>query len=167
MERVANSLAQQAINAQDEGDVNLYGRSAFNRYYYAAYLSVREMLQCGQPAHASAAHSDLPGLLEGAVLKRIKAAVQRQVKLRLLTHGEGEGINHAATDALTTLADILRDGYRMRVIADYKPTILATIENRRVKLEDKNSDAARHWNKRARHAIGSVVSIWRKLGLIQ
>ncbi|MBI0360664.1 hypothetical protein [Burkholderia oklahomensis] len=166
MERVANSLAQQAIDAQDKGDANLYGRSAFNRYYYAVYLSVREMLQSGQPEYAGASHSDLPGLLEGAVLKRIKSEVQRQVKLQLLTHGEGEGMIHVATDALTSLADILRDGYRMRVIADYKPAVLAIVENKRVRLEDKNSDAARNWNKRARHAIGSIVSIWRKLGQI-
>ncbi|MFA8391367.1 hypothetical protein ACEPUD_14790 [Burkholderia ubonensis] len=166
MERVANSLAQQAIDAHDKGDANLYGRSAFNRYYYAVYLSVREMLRSGQPEYAAATHNDLPGLLEGAVLKRIKLEIQRQIKLKLLAHGEGEGMVHAATDALTTLADILRDGYRMRVIADYKPAIIATVENKRVMLEDKNSDAARNWNKRARHAIGSVVSIWRKLGLI-
>ncbi|MFP3681892.1 hypothetical protein SB725_32915, partial [Pseudomonas sp. SIMBA_041] len=73
---------------------------------------------------------------------------------------------HVATAALTSLADILRDGYRMRVIADYRPAVLAIVEDKRVRLEDKNSDAARNWNKRARQAIGNVVSIWRKLGLI-
>ncbi|MFP3541518.1 hypothetical protein, partial [Pseudomonas sp. SIMBA_044] len=80
---------------------NLYGRSAFNRYYYAAYLSVREMLQSGQPDYAGASHSDLPGLLEGAVLKRIKVEVRRQVKLHLLIHGDGEAMIHVATAALT------------------------------------------------------------------
>jgi hypothetical protein len=166
MERVANSLTQQAIDATDEGEANLYGRSAFNRYYYAVYLSVREMLRSGQPEHAGAAHKDLPGLLTDAALKRIKVEVKRQVKLELLPYREGEGMIHAATDALTTLADILQDGYRMRVIADYKPAILAIIEHRRVRLDDKNSDTAQNWSKRARHAIGTVVGIWRKLGLI-
>ncbi|RQN41009.1 SPFH domain-containing protein [Paraburkholderia tropica] len=165
MEQVADSLARQAIASLDADGANLFGRSAFNRYYYGVYLAVRAMLQVGHPEIQRFQHKDLPDELTGKVRNRIMEASRQQIKRKLLDEGHAAQLIDSATTALRELAEILREGYRIRVVADYDPSAKAIVQNGHVLLQDKTTDAARQWGRRAERAIGQVKRVWRQLGI--
>lgn len=86
-------------------------------------------------------------------------------KKGLITYAQSQQFVDHASSALRELAEILKDGYRIREIADYEPATLAIIENGHVLLYDRTSDTARQWGKRAQRAIGQVKHVWRQLGV--
>jgi len=45
MQRVGAALAERAVTAQVLDEADVFGRSAFNRYYYATYLITRALLR--------------------------------------------------------------------------------------------------------------------------
>lgn len=165
MELVADTLTTRALAAANLSEANLFGRSAFNRYYYGVYLAVREMLRVGHPEIYQVKHKELPDQLVGKVRSRIVDEAKRQVKKKVLSDSEAERLIHKSTVALQDLAEILRDGFRIRVIADYDPEVEATVENGHIVLDDRTSDAARNWGVRASRSIGQVQKVWRQLGI--
>ncbi|NIF53504.1 hypothetical protein [Burkholderia sp. Ax-1724] len=165
MERVAEALTIQAISVKDERDANLFGRSAFNRYYYSVYLSTRQMVRIGHPEIKQFKHKELPDLLIGKVQERIQQEASKLKKRNILSDGQASQLVQSARQALSELANILREGYHIRVIADYEPTVIATVSNGHVILESKTSDAARQWGLRAQRCIGQIHRVWRQLGI--
>jgi hypothetical protein len=59
MHQVAEHLSLQA-RAMTGNDADAFGRSAFNRYYYATYLSVRELLASLDSSWETQRHSAIP-----------------------------------------------------------------------------------------------------------
>ncbi|WP_322014885.1 hypothetical protein [Paraburkholderia sp. J12] len=165
MERVAEALTVQAVSSGNQVDANLFGRSAFNRYYYSVYLSTREMIAIGHPEIKKLKHKELPDLLIGKIQERIQEEAARQKKRHLLTDGQASQLIQSARQALSELANILREGYHIRVVADYEPAVIAVVANGHVTLEQKTSDAARNWGRRAQYCIGQVRRVWRQLGI--
>lgn len=165
MEQVADSLTSQAVASGNADDADLFGRSAFNRYYYGVYLAVRAMLQVGHPDIQRFPHKDLPVELTGRVRTRIMEVSRQQIRRKLLDEGQAARLTDSATTALRELAEILREGYRIRVVADYDPSARAVVHDGHVLLQDKTTDAARQWGRRADRAIGQVKRVWRQLGL--
>lgn len=165
MEQVAEALTHQAVASRDADEANLFGRSAFNRYYYSVYLAVRAMLQFGHPEIKRFPHKDLPGELTGRVRNRIMEESRKQIRRKLLDESEGAQLIESASTALRELSEILKEGYRIRVVADYDPMELAIVQHGHILLQDKTSDAARQWGRRADRAIGQVKRVWRHLGL--
>jgi hypothetical protein len=159
MERVAEALTEQAVSSPDELDANLFGRSAFNRYYYAVYLSVRQMVIAGHPEIKQFKHKDLPDLLVGKIQDKIQQEAGKLKKRHMLSEGEASRLSQSSRQALSELASILREG------ADYEPTVIAVVRDGHVILEHKTSDAARQWGRRADRCIGQVRRVWRQLGI--
>jgi len=165
MEQVADALTQHAVASVDVLNANLFGRSAFNRYYYGVFLAVREMIRYGHPEIARFPHRNMPEDLTGKLREKIVDVARQQAKKGLISHAQQAQFVDRASVALRELAEILKEGYRIREIADYEPSILATVQNGHVVLDDKTSDAARNWGRRAERAIGQVKQVWRQLGL--
>ena len=67
MERVALELQRTAINRRGQiDDFDQFGRSAFNRYYYAVFLIVRDLMLEFNPRW-SGSHASIPGMLRASV----------------------------------------------------------------------------------------------------
>ena len=60
---VADHLSK-AARTTVGGEADAFGRSAFNRYYYAAFLSTRELLSMIERSWSGVPHSNIPALLE-------------------------------------------------------------------------------------------------------
>ncbi|MFH1954732.1 MAG: hypothetical protein ABIL06_24350, partial [Pseudomonadota bacterium] len=78
MKTVADKLAELAIGEKNENTADAFGRSAFNRYYYASYLITRQMLKDLNTSWASTGHSKIPELLENSIIKRIRTEIKNQ-----------------------------------------------------------------------------------------
>ena len=165
MEQVADALTQHAVATDSLLNANLFGRSAFNRYYYGVFLAVREMIRYGHPEIVRFPHKTMPDDLTGKLREKIVDVARERAKRGLISHAEQSQFVERASTALRELAEILKEGYRIREIADYEPSVLATVQNGHVLLDDKTSDAARNWGRRAERAIGQVKHVWRQLGL--
>jgi hypothetical protein len=60
MRIVGDHFAGTAAGKGDENEFDLFSRSAFNRYYYSAFLSVRSVLKTLDPAWATPSHQSMP-----------------------------------------------------------------------------------------------------------
>ncbi|MBF4237730.1 hypothetical protein, partial [Vibrio anguillarum] len=100
--------------------------SAFNRYYYAAFLITRETLGYMQPNWKGTAHAEIPNLLENGLRKPARAALRKQVQAGLLDKGDESRLLGDLNATAGTLAQLLRLAYDARILADYEPEIKTT-----------------------------------------
>lgn len=160
MERVARHLQTEAHSRRGQPeDFDLFGRSAFNRYYYAAFLVARQLMLAFNPTWKGS-HSSLPSELTGGVLKKVRAAKKSALRI-----GDAQGcaICEAACSALHDLASLLRHGYSVRVIADYRPEIeILAGAGARFKLDRTDINVADTWPGKAR-AYAIAIERARKL----
>lgn len=89
MQIVAQQLEFWAKEKDKETERDLFGRSAFNRYYYAAFLVTREMLGALRPTWRHTAHAAIPELLEAGLKKRLIGQIRRSRAKNLITVHEG------------------------------------------------------------------------------
>lgn len=96
-----------------------FARSAYNRYYYAAFLTVRSMLTGFDPKWAQMVHKDYPPLLTGQITRRYRSERTRARKNddSELVEKLDEGVRAAAA-----LAKLMKKAYATRVVADYQPS---------------------------------------------
>lgn len=159
MERVGNELQNTAFDRRASADdLDQFGRSAFNRYYYATFLEVREMLRRFNPAWRGS-HAQVPDELEGSIAKRL-AAIKRTAQ-RLDDH-QGVAICQAARGGLLDLAQLMRGAYVVRVKADYEPEIRIALDSIRFSLDSTSINDAHNWLYRARNYI-QVIDRAREL----
>lgn len=59
MQYVGSELERLALSDADPNNADLLGRSAFNRYYYAAFLITRETLGYMQPNWKGTQHANI------------------------------------------------------------------------------------------------------------
>jgi hypothetical protein len=117
---VAERLSAIALAEPVEDHADLYGRSAFNRYYYASYLITRDMLRQLDRSWTRTGHSNIPSLLTETVIKKAREELRRQQKLGGLGSGESASMRHDAHTAATKLPDLLKHASEVRRIADYE-----------------------------------------------
>ena len=85
---VAEHLSRQAKSSYKKGDsayamADAFGRSAFNRYYYASFLNVRDLVSTLDGRWARISHKGIPDLLRGAVTSMIADELKKAVKKNL------------------------------------------------------------------------------------
>jgi hypothetical protein len=153
MHEVGDYLRDKAIAT----NADLFGRSAFNRYYYAAYLSARELLQELNPKWAATPHKAIPDLLEGIVVDQLKAIAKRQGQ-----HGTVTSAYKAASE----IANVLRTAYAVRVVADYRPNNRVDFSNGTFKLVDHSVAEAASWVRRVDGPKGTLLRLYRSLGIV-
>jgi hypothetical protein len=162
---VAEYLALRALGVAGD-DADAFGRSAFNRFYYAAYLSVRDLLIRIDDAWGRQSHKTVPDLLEQAVLHRMRQQAKKLAKTGVLTHARQQQINSQANMAAADIASILRGAYTVRVTADYAPEVRVTFISSGFRLENHSFDEARLWHDRIGKSKSTLLRISRELGIV-
>jgi hypothetical protein len=163
---VAETLSAIALEEPVEEHADSYGRSAFNRYYYASYLITRDMLRQLNPSWAGTPHSKIPDLLTGTVIGRVRKELRRQQKLGGLRSGSSKSMLKEANTATSELSNLLKNAYEVRCVADYEPEQRILRNGRVIKLGEQTMEAARHWPNRVSAYTKTLIRIWRQLGLI-
>jgi uncharacterized protein (UPF0332 family) len=159
VEQVGNALEAEAIKLRaDLKQADLFGRSAFNRYYYAVFYVAREMLREFSPRWHSVPHKSVPQLLTGQVREEIQKAKRRATKL-----GDGESVSLCshALRSLEQLSELLTQGYSVRVTADYDPTITVQFTGKEFSLASMPVATAKKWAQRASFLTSSVRRAWK------
>jgi len=150
-----------------EGDsADAFGRSAFNRYYYATFLTVRELIGLLDPSWESQSHASIPDLLEGAFLKLLKREAKKQAKLGLITKGRESSIITKASSATTAIAGLLRSAYSVRIASDYEPQEKVVFSNSGFSIVSHTDSEARNWKSRVEKEKGVLIGISKELGFV-
>lgn len=164
MRLVADHLREQALARTGTDDFDEFGRSAFNRYYYATFLMIREkfytmgVLQVGQELP----HANVPERLRGTLKKELS-------KARLKIHRSGDkeltGKIHSAESAAEDLARMIEEAKAIRTLADYEPETAIVLSRRGFSLVDVDIDAAKAWPQKAEGYLRVIESAWRQINV--
>lgn len=148
MEQVAVALQKEAISRRGQTeDFDLFGRSAFNRYYYTVFLIARALMLEFNP-NWNATHSSVPGMLRGSVKDEI-AKFRTSANRR--RNQEQSRMANEAIAAIDALATLMEDANRLRVAADYNPNIKVVDQGGdRFTLVNTNITDAHQWPARTK-----------------
>lgn len=160
---VANKLSEIALEGNNAHS-DVFGRSAFNRYYYASYLIARGMLGQLDQKWARTSHKAIPDLLKQTVARKIRNAVQQQSG-KLITMRKAKQMRIDANNAVGALASLLTSAYAVRCIADYDPNHRIQIENSTFSLFSHSNHEASGWPKRAEIHCKTILRIWGSLAI--
>lgn len=166
---VADSLILEAskLGSTDPKEGEAYVRSAFNRYYYATYYSVRELLFQLDEKWAKTNHAEIPNLLEEALVKHVDREMNKLVRCKALTPSEQSAKKHLLRAATNQLASLMRESYQVRVAADYKPEIpVAYKVNNIYELQGRTDQAAKNWYQSSVNHKSKILKICKEIGLV-
>lgn len=167
MKSVADHLARIASDSNNISEVDLFFRSALNRYYYSAYLLIRDAMRTLDIAEwGTLKHKQIPDLLEGPVISRIKRQIKAQVRKGAISQSEGSGWQRTSSSAASSLADLLRSAYSTRCIADYEPEILTIKDGSGLSLKNCTLTGAQKWENQVQIQSKTIIRIYEKVGLI-
>lgn len=162
MKTVARHLQEEAIrrtNNHDERDT--FGRSAFNRYYYATFLNVKNALGSFKSDWNTIGHSKVPEVLRGKVNRELTAGRSRALKTN--DHDTVAACSRAVT-AANQLADLMEAAYATRVAADYQPEIKIDFSNLYdFELNTVHVKRASEWPDKAGGLIRTITLAWKQL----
>lgn len=166
MQYVGSELEKLALTDADPNNADLLGRSAFNRYYYAAFLITRETLGYMQPNWKGTAHAEIPNLLMNGLRKPARSALNKQLKSGLLDKGDESRILSALNATGSDLAQLLKLAYDARILADYEPEIKTTKDGNVICLKNHKLTTARQWPQQATRHCAILKRIWKEIGLV-
>ncbi len=158
METVGLSLQRSAIEMKAEPtNFDQFGRSAFNRYYYAVFLIVRELILEFNPTWGGT-HSSIPAMLTGSVKREIKSF---QAKAQRTNDAEAIALCSKAVAALAALASMIKTANAVRVTADYNPDIkISGVGSDRFSLGAIDITDAHAWTGQARSLSQVIRRAW-------
>lgn len=165
MQIVGDELERLALSEEDPQNSDLLGRSAFNRYYYAAFLITRETLGLMQTNWKGTAHAEIPNLLEKGLKKPARAAIKKQIRVGVLDNGDESRLLADLNCSGAELAQILRHAYDARILADYEPEIKTARDGSVIKLKTYKLTTAKEWPARASAQCSRLLRIWKEIGL--
>ena len=163
---VADHLTITAQSKTSELDVDLFARSAFNRYYYAVYLIVKESISEINNSWGRVSHKNLPDLLTGKILTTIKRKIKQQVKNNLLNQSEGDRIKQKVIHSANELSNLMSLAYSIRVIADYEIETKVEVVGSTIMLASEKISTAKHWKKTAQIHTYTIIQAYKDVGLI-
>lgn len=166
MKIVGDHLAVEATSRGDAIEFDLFSRSAFNRYYYSAFLSVRRVLKSLDPVWATPSHHSMPEVLKGEVLNRLKRQIRNAKKTGQISQTKGDQLFHAAGTAASELSNLLKSARETRRLADYEPETRVDRSGSVTKLGEWTLEAARNWERRVDAQSKTILKIYADLGLI-
>lgn len=154
LETVADFLKQCAETCKDALEKDAFARSAFNRYYYSAYWTIREfLLDMDKEKYEKVKHKDIPTYLkkERSKLSKYKSIDPSETS--------------RAQRALTDLANLMEGAYGVRVSADYHPEVRVSASSHLSLGGVKLSEAA-NWVTKSRHRVHVLKSFFHALGAL-
>jgi hypothetical protein len=165
MKIVADRLKEIALASRIDHEIDQFGRSAFNRYYYAAYLAVREKLMEINSGWAKIPHKNLPDILTISIYKSAKNKAKKLNKNGMLNKRQEYQILTSIRACGDELSAILQSGYEARTHADYFPDEIVTrnADNNLI-LYKYSTHQAQSWPRRAEIRAGQLLKLWRQFG---
>lgn len=136
---------------------DLFSRSAFNRFYYAAFLETRSGLQQLGMWKSGLGHKDVPEYLCGTVVSELKSKFKPKLP---------PDSYYRCKTAASDLATLLRLAYRRRVIADYVPETLVEFDGGVARLEETPISDASRWCEMAGRYIQTIRKAYVEAGLV-
>ena len=164
MKIVGERLQGWAIEKKVQKEKDLFARSAFNRFYYAAFLITREVLGDLKPEWKKQPHKNIPDLLV-TLQKPIKSELKTQLKAGLISESARSRTLTVLNGSASELSNLLRKAYTLRVVADYEPEVPIKTDNKILLLDDYKLNTAQEWPGKARACCKSIRKIWRDTGL--
>lgn len=161
MEIVAHHLQVTALARGDAAERDLFGRSSYNRYYYATFLCVREVLAQLRPEWGELPHAAYPEVLVGTVSKVLSAGRSRALKLQ-----DKELVQQCsrAIVAAKELSNLMKASSVTRKVADYNPEIPVNFAHvDRFSLNNVDVTEAHQWPQRAKAWAMEIGAAWRQL----
>lgn len=162
MEIVAKHLESEALSRTVASETDLFGRAAFNRYYYATFWIVRNAVAQIDPKWSEPSHGDLPNILEGPFLKRFRAEMKNAEALGTYT----SKLKIRANSSASALAALMRTAYHIRVQADYKPNAHAIRHGSVIMLNETKSSIAADWPRKAQTLTANLLDVAKQINLI-
>lgn len=166
MRIVGDHVAKVAVKSGDVEQFDRFGRCAFNRYYYSAFLAVRAALRKINSKWATPSHKDVPIVLKGDVLARLKHQIRKSQSNGQITENEGLHLFHAAQTAASELSNLLSSARETRRIADYEPEQLVQKSGAVITLGECSLDTAKSWERRVETQAKTILRVYGELGLI-
>ncbi len=119
MQQVAHHLQIQAHGLVGP-ERDAFARSAYNRYYYGCFLSLRTTFAEMNPQWTKNPHKSYPELLNGAISRKLK-----QERTRASKSGDTDLVRiiDAALRGIPEISKIMTEANAARVVADYEPSI--------------------------------------------
>jgi hypothetical protein len=161
VQQVARHLQVTAIALHDPVERDLFGRSSYNRYYYATFLRVREVLAQMRSEWGRMAHASLPEVLTAEVCRTLVKGRAKADKM-----GDMELVRQCsrAIKAAKELSSLMRASSATRVVADYHPEILVSfVHGERFTLNEIGITEAHQWPEKAQAWLGEIQDAWRQL----
>lgn len=165
MKIVADKLKELALASSTDHEIDQYGRSAFNRYYYAVYLIVRSKLMDINPRWARSPHKNIPDILTKSVYSHARDQAMKLERAGQLTQREKSDLIRSIKICADELSKILQSAYEARLIADYSPEEKVRRVANNLELSIYKIGSAQGWPKRAERNAGQLAAKWRQLGV--
>lgn len=166
MQYVGSELERLALSDADPNNADLLGRSAFNRYYYAAFLITRETLGYMQPNWKGTQHANIPELLTACLKKPAKHALTQQRRDGVITQGKESRLLTELSTTASELAQLLTQAYDARILADYEPEIKTIKDKNVICLKSHKLTTARQWPEQANRHCARLKRVWKEIGLV-
>lgn len=164
MQVVGDYLIREASQITAETDKDLFGRSAFNRYYYAAFLTIRRLFSEVDDNLNEPPHGQIPELLTVTLHRKFKRIINKQERDGFMTTDQAQELRSSVHQALQSLADLMRYAYSIRKVADYQPETKIELSNGLIEIAGCESSVARSWCDEVEVKVNQVCDIWRQLG---
>ena len=161
LELVGQHLEAQALRLESKDEIDSFGRSAFNRYYYAAFWIVRSALAEIDPKWSSIAHKSIPDVLRRSVRKKL----EQELKKAERTGFPGGKLRNQIQTSTETLAELMEHAYKKRVEADYSVSARVERTNEALYMGKEKCSSASHWPRRANTSAGSLLNVSKQLGI--
>ena len=161
MKIVGDQLAAWALAQAEDDKKDLFGRSAFNRYYYAACLSTRKMLGELETTWERTAHRNIPHLLKGKLKEKLTSAIDKGI----LTRGKDMEVINQHNSSIDALAVLLEQAYKVRISADYEPEVRIQQKDEVISLSGHTLTSAEGWPDRADSYCKAIRDAWKEAGL--
>lgn len=160
MESVALHLKSEATRRTDIYEKDAFGRSAFNRYYYAAYLLVKESFaKLREEWAGDLPHAQIPEMLRGNVKNTLTKGKRRA---RRTEDHDTFNLCERAISAAMGLAHLMDEARVTRVVADYKPELLVDFsEGVGYSLNTVSVLQAQNWPYKAKSYLSAISTAWK------
>ncbi|TFW33599.1 hypothetical protein [Massilia horti] len=159
---VADHLRSEAASRFRTPDGDYFGRSAFNRYYYATFLEIKVVLgRLRKEWDGNVAHADIPTLLRVRIVDDLKKGKSKAAKA---SDGHAISLCSQGIAAARHLAEMMETCRAIRVVADYNPEIpVKFTQADNFTLSSTPVNEAGRWPNRARACLSSIEDAWRQV----
>lgn len=138
-----------------------FARSAFNRYYYSCFLTVRAWLIQNYKWNDNNSHSALPDVFSGLKQNQLKKKLKKAQKL-----SDNDSIKNfsLAIRSTNNIVNILNKGRAMREKADYRPELKVQFVDNTFSIDNIKVSEAQNWMPEIRKNLNNIETAFRESG---